>query len=190
MRRAGLRGLGVRPRCRWQGRGFWYSRFFGVEIGDELRILRLEHRFAAAFGFDANFVAAQRSLGFRQIRFAARSLRRKTLLVRNGLFHVLLRGGVRCQQRFLPGTLGAGAHNVSVHRVDSRLGGDYLRLGLIDSCERLIDARILQIALFAIVLDGRFRGFHRGGGLGELGLVVIVLEIDEQVQDLRLHACV
>ena len=52
-------------------------------------------------------------------------------------------------------------------------GGD-LRLRLVDAGERALDARVLQRALTAVVLERRLRRVDRGGGLRDLRAKIVV----------------
>jgi hypothetical protein len=46
----------------------------------------------------------------------------------------------------------------------------------------------LQLALPAIVFDGRFGGFNRRGSLRNLCLIVIILKLDQEIA--RVHALI
>jgi hypothetical protein len=60
-------------------------------------------------------------------------------------------------------------------------GSRNLRVGLIDTRQRFVDARILQLALPKIFLNAGTRSLNRRFGLIHLGLIVIVLQFDKEI---------
>ena len=85
------------------------------------------------------------------------------------------------QERFLASTLGARAHDFCLHSVYSGLRGDDLCLCLIDSGECALNPAVLKLALPVIVLDGSFRSLYRCGGLIQLGLEIVIVQLDDQL---------
>src|SRR5215469_7607838 len=152
-----------------------------MEVGNELSLLRLEHFLRPPLGFGGVFIAAQHSLGLLQIGLTARELGGKPLFVRDRLFHLLLRGRVRLQKRFLASALGAGAHHVCLDSLDAGLGGGNLCFCLIDSGERAFDPSILKLALAAIVLDGGFCGLDCGARLSHLSSIIVVFKLSDKI---------
>ena len=103
------------------------------------------------------------------------------LVISDCLLDFLLRGRTRLQKRFLASTLGVRAHDFCLHGVYSGLRGDDLRLGLIDSGECALNPAVLKLALPVIVLDCSFRSLNRGGGLIQLGLKIVIVQLDDQL---------
>src|ERR1700735_2345013 len=62
---------------------------FGVEVGDELRVLRFQDILGAPFSLGRQFVAAQQRLGLSQVGVTACELGGEALLVRDRLLDLL-----------------------------------------------------------------------------------------------------
>lgn len=152
-----------------------------MEIGNELLFLGLQHGLGTPFGFHGNLVAAQRCLRLLEICFPAGLLCRETLFIGDGRLHLLLGGRLSREERLFASTLFLGSHNVRLNGADPCLGGDDLRFGLIDSRKCSLDARVLQLPLPPVVLNGRFGGFYRRARQRHLRLVVVILKFDQEI---------
>src|SRR6516164_8785136 len=152
-----------------------------MEVGNELALLRLKHFLRPSLGFGSVFIATQHSLGLLEIGLSARKLSAEPLFVRDRLFHLLLGGRVRLQERLLASTLGTRAHHVRLDSLDAGLGGGNLCICLIDSCQCSLDLGILKVALAAIVLDGGFCGLDCGASLSHLSFVIVVFQLCDEI---------
>ena len=136
-------------------------RFLGVEIGDELQLLRLDHGLAAALGFDGQLVAPQQRPRLREVRVSTGELRGEPLLIGDRRLHALPRRRIGRQQRLLARTFRAGAVDVGLHGLRAGFRGSDLGVGLIDAGERALNPRVLELALTAIVFERRLRRLDR-----------------------------
>src|SRR5258707_3905525 len=82
---------------------------------------------------------------------------------------------------FLAFTFRASTNQLSLYSVLASFGCCNLRLCLIDTGHRFSDARILQLPLAKIFFNARTSSSNCGIGLIKLGLIVIVLQLDEEV---------
>src|SRR6266481_97919 len=82
---------------------------------------------------------------------------------------------------FLALTFRASTNQLSLYSFLASFGCCNLRLCLIDTGHRFSDARILQLPLAKIFLNARTRSRNCGIGLINLGPIVIVLQLDEEV---------
>src|SRR5271157_1837265 len=85
------------------------------------------------------------------------------------------------EQSLLALAFGAGTHQIGLYSFLASLCCRNLRLCLIDSRERLLNASVLQLALAKVVLDGSFGSIHRRIRLSNLRLIVIVLQLNQEV---------
>src|SRR5262249_27395683 len=121
------------------------------------------------------------SLGLLEIGLSARELGAEPPFICDRLFHLLLRGRVRLQERLLASTLSARAHHVCLDSLDPGLGSDDLRFCLIDSCQCALDLCILKVALPAIVLDGGLCGLNGGLTLSHLSSIILGFQFCDEI---------
>ena len=148
--------------------------FFRVEIGDELRLLRLDHGFGAAFGFGPQLVAPQQRPRLREVRLATCELGGEPLLVGHCRLQPLSRRRIGRQQGLLARTFSAGALDIRLHRLPPCSSGSNLCVGLVDAGERTLNPCVLEFALTAIVFDRRLRRVDRSRGLRDVRAIVVV----------------
>src|SRR5258706_7197145 len=82
---------------------------------------------------------------------------------------------------FLACAFRATTNQLSLYSFLASLGCCNLSPGLIDTRQRFTDARILQLALAEIFLNSGTRSLNCFFGLIYLGLIVIVLQLDEEI---------
>src|SRR5258708_6242328 len=88
---------------------------------------------------------------------------------------------MRLIKTFLALTFRASTNHLSLYSFLASFGSCDLRLCLIDTGQRFVYARILQLALAEIFLNPGTRTRNCRSGLIYLGLIVIVLQLDEEV---------
>lgn len=157
------------------------ARFFGMKIRDELLLLRLEYRFSAAFRLNCNLVASQRGLCLLQVGLTACELGRETFFIGDSRLNALLRRRLSCEKSFLPRTFSACPCYVRLSRADSRFGCGNLCFRKINPSRCFLDLRVLQLALSAIVLDGRIGRFNCCRRLSDLSPIVVVFEFNQEI---------
>src|SRR6516164_6873640 len=79
-----------------------------------------------------------------------------------------------------------GTHQFGLHGFLASLSSRDLSVCLIDSRQCLLNAGVLELTLAKVILDGSFRSVHRGSCLGNLCLVVVILQFDEEISFVHL----
>src|SRR5712671_5563865 len=112
-----------------------------MQIGEELQVLRFQHGLAAAFSFDVDFICTQRCSCLFKLSIATGSLSAEALFVSNGLLHFLPGSGLSFDETLLPVSFGARTQHVCPCCLFASLCCGDLRLRLINSSARLLNAR-------------------------------------------------
>ena len=145
-----------------------------MEIGDELQVLRLEHRLAATLSYDRQLVAPQERARLCQVRLAAGELRGEPLGIGHGRFHTLSGGRAGGGQRFLADAFRVRSRHIGLHRLLAGPRRGDLRMGLIDAGERALNPRVLEVALAAVVFERCLRRVDSRDRLRDLCAKVVV----------------
>src|SRR5262249_42462241 len=116
-----------------------------------------------------------------KIGVATGSLSTVALLVCHSLLHFLRSRGLSLDKPLLPVAFGARTHHVCPGCLFASLRRRDLGLGLIDSGECLLNTCMLKFALATIVLQRSFGCFHGSNGLCDLGLEVVILQLDQKI---------
>ena len=133
------------------------------------------------FRFNSQLTAAQPGSGRGQVGVAAGELSCELLFISNRSFKFLLSCCVSLIEVLLPLSLRAGTYQLSFNSVLAGLRCRNLGFSLVDSSKRLIDASVLQLALAKVVLDGSPGGLYGRIRLGNLRLIIVVLQFNDEV---------
>jgi hypothetical protein len=122
----------------------------------------------------------------RQVSIAAGILRGEPFFIGDCLFDSLLRAGAGFEECLLADTLRASARHIRLRPISSRPCSYDLSARLIDAREGTFDPCFLKGPLAPVVFNGRFCCLNSRSGLRQLGSVIVIVELNQDVSLMNL----